>query len=121
MRLIVVASVVSLTAFAQSLIAQDVKPSATVAATKYTCVMHPEVVRDKPGKCPKCGMALVPMKSKPNPLPSRSEHASHDMQMPMHSMSMQSSVSIADPMSRESSGTAGTGLHAHVWQDAHVR
>jgi len=25
----------------------------------YTCPMHPEVQRDKPGKCPKCGMALV--------------------------------------------------------------
>jgi hypothetical protein len=26
---------------------------------KYTCSMHPEVVQDKPGKCPKCNMALV--------------------------------------------------------------
>ena len=25
----------------------------------YTCVMHPEVQQDKPGKCPKCGMTLV--------------------------------------------------------------
>ncbi|HEX9779876.1 MAG TPA: copper-translocating P-type ATPase [bacterium] len=24
----------------------------------YTCPMHPEVVRDTPGSCPKCGMAL---------------------------------------------------------------
>ncbi|MDB5309222.1 MAG: silP 2 [Gemmataceae bacterium] len=29
--------------------------------TKYTCPMHPEVVRDGPGTCPKCGMALEPM------------------------------------------------------------
>lgn len=29
----------------------------------YTCVMHPEVVSDKPGKCPKCGMDLVPKKT----------------------------------------------------------
>jgi membrane fusion protein, copper/silver efflux system len=26
----------------------------------YTCPMHPEVVRDKPGNCPICGMKLVP-------------------------------------------------------------
>ena len=28
-------------------------------ATQYTCPMHPEVVADQPGKCPKCGMDLV--------------------------------------------------------------
>ncbi|NDP48356.1 MAG: heavy metal translocating P-type ATPase [Sulfuriferula multivorans] len=26
----------------------------------YTCPMHPEVVQDHPGPCPKCGMALEP-------------------------------------------------------------
>ncbi|MEP7376119.1 MAG: copper-translocating P-type ATPase [Chitinophagaceae bacterium] len=29
---------------------------------KYTCPMHPEIVQDKPGNCPKCGMNLVPVK-----------------------------------------------------------
>ena len=28
-------------------------------AVKYTCPMHPEVVKDAPGNCPKCGMTLV--------------------------------------------------------------
>ena len=27
----------------------------------YTCPMHPDVISDQPGKCPKCGMDLVPM------------------------------------------------------------
>ncbi len=28
--------------------------------SEYTCPMHPEVVQDHPGACPKCGMALEP-------------------------------------------------------------
>ncbi len=35
------------------------------AATTYTCPMHPQVKQPKPGKCPICGMDLVPMKKKP--------------------------------------------------------
>src|ERR1700682_6035063 len=31
------------------------------ASGKYTCPMHPEVQADKPGSCPKCGMALEPV------------------------------------------------------------
>lgn len=31
------------------------------ASGKYTCPMHPEVQSDKPGSCPKCGMALEPV------------------------------------------------------------
>jgi len=30
-----------------------------VTKTIYTCSMHPKVVSDKEGKCPKCGMELV--------------------------------------------------------------
>lgn len=28
---------------------------------KYTCPMHPEIIRDGPGSCPICGMALEPL------------------------------------------------------------
>jgi P-type Cu+ transporter len=31
------------------------------AGTKWTCPMHPQIVRDGPGDCPICGMALEPM------------------------------------------------------------
>lgn len=32
---------------------------ATTAASVYTCKMHPEVISNAPGNCPKCGMKLV--------------------------------------------------------------
>jgi len=38
---------------------KKVKP----AKVQYTCTMHPEVLSDKPGKCPKCGMTLVKKES----------------------------------------------------------
>jgi P-type Cu+ transporter len=33
---------------------------ADVPTTEWTCPMHPEIVRDAPGSCPICGMALEP-------------------------------------------------------------
>jgi hypothetical protein len=41
------------------------------AAAVYTCPMHPDVVSDKPGKCPKCGMRLIQKKG------SDAEHGGH--------------------------------------------
>jgi heavy metal-binding protein len=40
---------------------RPVPPSATQPAVlkHYTCPMHHEILQDKPGKCPKCGMTLV--------------------------------------------------------------
>ncbi|HAF02294.1 MAG TPA: hypothetical protein DCG89_00625, partial [Spartobacteria bacterium] len=90
--------------------------------------MHPEVVMDHPGNCPKCGMKLVPLKHNSKrstsnvqrPTSNEEKVGAIDLNRPHHEhppsvaaatfgaagMSMQSSVNIADPMSRESSGTA---------------
>lgn len=40
---------------------------AAPGATVYTCPMHPEVRQDRPGFCPKCGMALEPVLGAPAP------------------------------------------------------
>jgi len=44
-------------------LAQSVPPAAQAApaGAQYTCPMHPEILQDGPGSCPKCGMALVPI------------------------------------------------------------
>ncbi len=42
---------------------KTVTKNQNMSATKtYTCSMHPEVISDKPGKCPKCGMELIEKK-----------------------------------------------------------
>src|SRR5687767_11276482 len=46
---------------AQTKTPQPPAPSPQPPAVTYTCPMHPEVVRDGPGSCPICGMALEPM------------------------------------------------------------
>ena len=98
--------------------------------------MHPEVITDHPGNCPKCGMKLVPIKPRergtPNSDKSRagvqrstskiehrtsnivqpethSSHMSHPSDATHHGemeMSMHSTIDLADPMSREGSGTS---------------
>ena len=41
--------------------ASPVAAAAVAKNVRYTCPMHPEIVRIGPGTCPKCGMALEPM------------------------------------------------------------
>jgi len=40
---------------------QKTDPKPVTKAGKYTCPMHPEIIRDGPGSCPICGMALEPL------------------------------------------------------------
>ncbi|MFB0565752.1 MAG: efflux RND transporter periplasmic adaptor subunit, partial [Candidatus Aminicenantaceae bacterium] len=42
--------------FVRSQIHEGIRGSSKVV---YTCTMHPEVISDKPGECPECGMFLV--------------------------------------------------------------
>ncbi len=59
-----------------------------VNSQKYTCPMHPEVVTDKPGKCPKCGMNLVPS-TKPVQIQTESVHGHEESHV--HITSLKSS------------------------------
>ncbi len=47
----------------------------TQSFQRYTCPMHPQVVQDEPGKCPLCGMTLVPL-AKPGTHDGHEAHSS---------------------------------------------
>jgi uncharacterized Zn finger protein (UPF0148 family) len=56
--------------------------------TTYVCPMHANIVRDEPGVCPICGMALVPraVPDKRDQMPSQSKHhqeSSHATETPV--------------------------------------
>lgn len=51
----------------------------------YTCPMHPEIVKDKPGMCPVCGMNLVPTKA-------GHKHSGHKHSGPEHTAHKTSSL-----------------------------
>src|ERR1044071_379502 len=40
--------------------AVEQETSAAATRVEYVCPMHPQIVRDAPGACPICGMALEP-------------------------------------------------------------
>ena len=42
-------------------VAGSLEPARSPNETGYTCPMHPEVHKEGPGSCPKCGMALEPV------------------------------------------------------------
>ncbi len=58
---------------------------------EYVCPMHPEVIQDEPGSCPKCGMNLMPREVQANaphshtePNTESNDHSSHDPQHTDH-------------------------------------
>jgi len=91
--------------------------------------MHPEVISDTAGDCPKCGMPLVPV-TENNSRSNRPRSEAHRAGDPSphhmtteahadHAMKMSSSINIADPMARESAGTSwvpdSTPVYGHMF------
>jgi hypothetical protein len=98
---------------------------AEAGTAKYTCPMHPDVVLDAPGACPKCGMTLVPVtrrerKPAANAEPNKSytTHGTYESHVDHQHDAMRSSLNLADPMSRESSGSSwvpdSTPMYGHM-------
>ena len=77
-------------AFAQSKTTSNEKQSSSIETeiTKdsvyYTCPMHHDVKMDKPGKCPKCGMALEKKRMKMTGTKSEKKEAMKAYTCSMH-------------------------------------
>lgn len=52
---------------------------------KFTCPMHPQILKDEPGKCPLCGMNLIPLGGTARP--EKDEHSHHHQNHDHHSES----------------------------------
>ncbi|MBI1781181.1 MAG: hypothetical protein HYR66_07395 [Sphingobacteriales bacterium] len=52
-------TILSVSVYAQDTTKQNVTKQETERTT-YVCTMHPDVIMDKSGKCPKCGRNLTP-------------------------------------------------------------
>ena len=79
--------------------AASASPSPLTAGTIYICPMHPEIRRNEPGSCPKCGMTLEPVM----PTPDVDTHAiQHTVQ---HDAAPAAQPDLAPPQSSETSPT----------------
>ncbi len=92
--LLIVALTTVIGLHAQNALAKDSTEKKNVQI-KYTCSMHPEIISDKPSKCPKCGMDLIPVSA------SSQNTVSNDngmQMMPMMMMGMNHSGSKKNRM-----------------------
>lgn len=81
MRIILIVLILFIGTFVQAENSNDRNISRKMAIQQvqpvtYTCVMHPEIHANKPGKCPKCGMDLIKEKAQPVKKPVQRKQAS---------------------------------------------
>lgn len=82
---------------------------------KYTCPMHPEVIQDKPGNCPKCGMTLVSVNEKAE------EHAQHqhsEQKKENHSLHTEHVAPVVEMRATQGFQKYTCPMHPQVVQDA---
>ncbi len=80
---------------------------------QFTCLMHPEVVKDAPGKCPKCGMDLVPISNSTSEHEVHQHHASQESEHGQHRMKVEKHAKHR----HQHSGHSGHANHAGMIDD----
>lgn len=80
---------------------------------QFTCPMHPEVVKDAPGKCPKCGMDLIPISNSKGEHSGHQHHRQHESGHEQHHMK----VEKHSEHKHQQSGHSGHAHHAGMIDD----
>ena len=81
--------------------------------TVYSCPMHPEVTSDQPGKCPKCGMKLVPAAA-PSPAYACPMHPEVTSDEPGRCPKCGMKLMPAEHVAATTAHTAGHGQEGHM-------
>lgn len=85
------------------------------AKTLYTCPMHPEVLKEAPGTCPKCGMELIKVKSNKR---EDEMHMDHEMKKEEEMTWWEKfKMSMTMAMGMEHKGLAGRGMARLMEED----
>jgi multidrug efflux pump subunit AcrA (membrane-fusion protein) len=86
------------------LIAGCGKQQAGQQQTLYTCGMHPQVIQNKPGNCPICGMKLTPIRKQPGSTPSTNAPGSASGRKIKYYKSTMSATEVSPTPAKDSMG-----------------
>ncbi|HEX5152825.1 MAG TPA: copper-translocating P-type ATPase [Parafilimonas sp.] len=84
---------------------------------QYTCPMHPEIVKDKPGNCPKCGMNLVPVDAKENE-PAHTQRQQTELTKEVSSSHEEHNATVVEIRDTQGFQKYTCPMHPQIIQDA---